>query len=99
MRFEENQILELFNSLKAAEQDELIRLLTQAFRTEISLTPEALAASPLEQLMPMRDIIRGYVLTKKNVPDIKQAYAAMHNKNLPRKIRFGLVKESTKNDD
>ncbi|NIK67351.1 MULTISPECIES: hypothetical protein [unclassified Paenibacillus] len=99
MRLEEHQISELYNSLAAAEQDELIRLLSKAFKTEISLMQEALASMPLEQLMPMRDIVRGYVLTKKNVPSIMDAYTALDTGKLPRKISFGRGREPADHAD
>ncbi|SFE96686.1 hypothetical protein SAMN05216378_4529 [Paenibacillus catalpae] len=99
MRFEEHQIIELFNSLTPAEQDELTRMLTKVFQTEISITPEALAEKPLEQLLPLRDIIRGYVLTKRRIPDIREAYAALDTSKLPRKVSFGRIPRVQETND
>ncbi|GLX69336.1 hypothetical protein [Paenibacillus glycanilyticus] len=93
MRIEENQISKLFSRLTGEEQDALIRQLRTIVHSGLSLAPEALAAIPMEQLLDIRDIIQGYVLTKNNVPNIIQDYNALDTSKLHRKIAFGRLQE------
>lgn len=99
MRFEESQITDLFHSLSAEDRDDLIKRLRKVFHSELSLSPEELAAMPMEKLLPLRDTIRGYVLTKKHVPNILEAYAAMDTGKLPSKISFGRIPKTTDDED
>jgi|GEM_PF-4833221 hypothetical protein len=99
MRFEADQIMDLMNSLSEGERNELLHRLKDIFQFDLSLTAEVLDEMPMEQLMPLRDVIRGYILTKKHVPNILEAHASIDTSKLPSKVSFGRFPEQSDHDD
>lgn len=51
------------------------------------------------QILELRDIIQGYILTKNYVPNIIDAYNIIDTEKLPSKISFGSIKETPENGD
>ncbi|MBD2870970.1 hypothetical protein [Paenibacillus arenilitoris] len=93
MRFEEHQIKALLKGITSEDQAQIIKAFQKQFNVAIGLTPEDLASMKMELLIPLRDMIRGLVLTRKHVPQMLEAYQALRSAKLPRKTEFGLVKD------
>ncbi|MBB3110260.1 hypothetical protein FHS18_002327 [Paenibacillus phyllosphaerae] len=93
MRFEEYQILQLVDQLSPQERKDMRDRGQQALNVPVDLSAETLSSMRMEHLIPLRDMIRGYILTKRYVPDIKGAYEAMKSTKLPNRIGFGRMEE------
>jgi hypothetical protein len=94
VRFEENQINQWLESITFAEQAEIKSAFSKQYYVNIGLAPEELASLNMEFLVPLRDLIRGIVITKASSPNMFDAYNALRSKQLPRKTEFGVVKDS-----
>ncbi|MBW7456231.1 hypothetical protein ACFOLF_36540 [Paenibacillus sepulcri] len=94
MRFEEYQINQWLENITAEEQAEIKRAFSMQYNVDIGLKPEELASLDMELLLPLRDLIRGMVLTKTNKPNMQGAYNSLRLRKLPRKTEFGAVKDS-----
>ncbi|MFX3635903.1 MAG: hypothetical protein ACE3L7_28415 [Candidatus Pristimantibacillus sp.] len=93
MRLEEYQVNLLLKDVTLDEQAQIKKAIKKQYNVNIGLTPEDLATMKLELLLPLRDMIRGIVLTKTNKPNMSEAYHRLQSKKLPRKTEFGAVED------
>lgn len=92
MRFEEFQINQWLESITVEEQAAIKGIFSKQYNVNIVLSPEGLASLDTELLIPLRDVIRGIVLTKTRVPNMIDEHA-LRSKKLPRKTEFGAVRD------
>ncbi|CAH1198872.1 hypothetical protein PAECIP111893_01144 [Paenibacillus plantiphilus] len=93
MRFEEFQINQWLESITVEEQAAIKGVFSKQYNVNIVFSPEGLASLDIELLVPLRDCIRGLVLTKTRVPNMIDEHA-LRSKKLSRKIEFGAVRDS-----
>lgn len=89
MRAEEYQILSLLKQITREEQARVKAVFERHCGKPVGFTPEELSTMSLELLIPLRDTLNGFVLTKQAAPTIKEAYERLNTKKLPRKVSFG----------
>lgn len=89
MRNEEYQVNLLLEKLTVEEKVMIKTAFSKQYGVSIGLTQEELSVMKLEMLITLGNILRGLLLTKEHVPDIKDAYDTSQSKNLPRKVQFG----------
>lgn len=82
-------IMSMFDKLSDGEQKMIAEGLTNHLGTPVQFSVEKLSSLREEQLDLISKVLSGMILTKENVPDIREAYEMFRGKNLPRKVSFG----------
>lgn len=93
MRLEEYQVNLLLKDITLEEQVQIKKAIKKQYNVNIGLAPEDLAAMKMELLLPLRDMIRGIVMTKRNKLNMSDAYQRLRTEKLPRKTEFGAVED------
>lgn len=86
-------ILSMFGKLNDKEQQQATTVLRKHFETPIRFTIEELSLLSEEHLEVIRKVLGGMILTKENVPDMREAYERLKGTDLPSRISFGRIED------
>jgi hypothetical protein len=90
MRAEEYQIRELLNALDEDDVKMARAAIAKGLGVQLQMTPEELPGLNLEVLIPLRDMLRGILLTRRHgSADMSAIHSSLAGRKPPSKTSFG----------
>ncbi len=87
------QIMSMFAKLNEKEQKQVAAVLSKQLETPLSFSAADLSSLGEDRLDFISKVLGGMILTKENVPDIREAYEMFKGKDLPSRVSFGRMEE------
>lgn len=89
-----DRIMSQFEKLTDEEKNSMTTGLSSHFDKPIKITAAGLSSLNQDELGIIGNILNGLIFTKEYVPDLRGVYGRLNVTELPRKISFGLIKDS-----
>ncbi|CAI6052002.1 hypothetical protein [Cohnella sp. JJ-181] len=86
-------IISQYAKLADHEQQQLVSALSLHFGEQLEISEDGLNKFGATQLEIIKNALGGLILTKENVPDIREAYERLKGTDLPRSVSFGRLKD------
>jgi len=84
-------VLEQYERMSGDDRVMLANGLERIYGRPFAFTVEGLTQMKAEELKTILDIQAGIRLTRDHVPDLRQAYAELEGRELPRRVSFGRI--------
>ncbi|RAP77245.1 hypothetical protein [Paenibacillus montanisoli] len=82
-------IISQYEKLTDAEKIQVITVLSKHMDKPIQISISGLSLLNTDEIEIIKNTLNGIILTKENVPDIREAYERLRGTDLPRNISFG----------
>ncbi|SDX04544.1 hypothetical protein [Paenibacillus sp. CF384] len=86
-------IMSLCEQLNEEEKTLITNTLSNHFEKQLQLSVAELSTCNEDELIIIRNVINGVILTKNHVPNIVEAYERLKDTDVPRKISLGRTEE------
>jgi len=86
------RILLQLDKLTEQEREMVLSRLSEHWGTPVLFTREHLASREPSELELIERTLSGLLLTKENVPDIREAYERLKGANQPSRVSFGRIR-------
>lgn len=93
------EVLAEFERLSADDKNLLSTGFKNHYGKQISFSLDELSEMDQKKLETIKSIIDGIHLTREHVPNILTVYARLKDKDLPSRISFGRLNQSTNDED
>ncbi|WP_308635753.1 hypothetical protein [Paenibacillus silvisoli] len=85
-------IISQYERLTVAEKEQVIAALSKHMDKPIEISISGLHLLNHDEVEIIKNILNGIILTKENVPNLREAYQNLKGTDLPKKISFGHIK-------